>query len=63
MAKTNVVTKDELETAISEIWQVAQDSDGSRPGMLDALDEIQNLCVGVIPDLDETSDDSDDEGE
>ncbi len=54
MATAHTITKDELETAISDIWQVAQDSDGSRGGMTDALDEIQELCTGVMPELETT---------
>jgi prefoldin subunit 5 len=65
MAKTNVVTKDEIEEAVRDIWQTAQFADGSRSAMQDALDEIQEKCAEVVPDLEESSEnepiDDDDE--
>ena len=52
-------TKDELEEALREIWTTANDAEGSRSGMQDALDQIQELCVSVVPDVEETDDDED----
>ena len=58
--------KAELETAIEEIWQTANDAERSRSGMQDALDQIQELCSGAIPDVEDRvagieDDDEDDE--
>ena len=61
MAKTQVITKAELEEAINDIWQIAQDADGSRSGMQDALDEIQEKCVEFCPDIEEQDEELDDD--
>lgn len=62
MARTQVITKADLEDAINEVWQIAQDADGSRSGMQDALDEIQEKCVEFCPEIEETDDSDEDEG-
>ena len=53
--------KAELESAIADIWEVAQNAEGSRSGMQDALDQIQDLCSDVIPDVEERVTGIDDE--
>ena len=63
MASTPVVTKAELEEAINDIWQTAQDSDGGRGSMQDALDEIQEKCVEVCPEIGDQDDELEDEDE
>jgi hypothetical protein len=60
MAQQQTVTKKELEDTVNDIWQIAQDADGSRSGMQDALDEIQERCVEVCPEIEETDDGDDD---
>ena len=65
MASKPVVTKAELEETVNDIWQIAQEADGSRSGMQDALDEIQEKCVEVCPEIEDQDDednlDEDDE--
>ena len=51
MTVQGTAVKAELETAIEDIWQAANDAEGSRSGMQDALDQIQELCSTVIPDV------------
>ncbi len=53
MTVQGTAVKAELETAIEDIWQAANDAEGSRSGMQDALDQIQELCSTVIPDVEE----------
>jgi hypothetical protein len=57
-------TQAEFKEAIVEIWDVAQNADGSRAGMSDALDSIQDLCSNVVPNVEElASPDTDDDEE
>lgn len=46
-------TKAELESAIEEIWETAQNADASRAALLEALDSIQELCVEAVPDVED----------
>ncbi len=59
--KQQAATRADLEDTVREIWQTAQDADGSRGGMQDALDDIQTSCVNVFPDLDDETDEENDE--
>lgn len=43
----------ELKEAIVEIWDTAQNAGGSRGGMSDALDAIQELCSDVVPNVEQ----------
>jgi hypothetical protein len=57
-------TATELKEAIVEIWDAAENADGSRAGMGEALDSIQELCTTVLPNVEElASPDTDDEDE
>ncbi len=57
-------TAAELKGAIVEIWDAAENADGSRAGMGDALDSIQELCATVLPNVEElASPDTDDDEE
>jgi hypothetical protein len=57
-------TQAEYKEAIVEIWDAAQNADGSRAGMSDALDSIQDLCSNVVPNVEElAAPDSDDDDE
>lgn len=53
MTIQKTATKAELEDAIADIWETAQNAEGSRAGMQDALDQIQDACAEVIPDVEE----------
>jgi hypothetical protein len=54
-------TQTEFKDAIVEIWDAAENADGSRAGMGEALDSIQELCSNVVPNVEElASPDSDD---
>ncbi len=59
MAKSERVT--ELEQAIGDIWETAQNSDASRSAMLEAFDEIQSKCVEVVPSLDDQEEEEEEE--
>lgn len=58
---SHVTTRSELEDAIVEIWETAQNAESSRAGMQMALDQIQEQCVEVVPNVDERARDFDDE--
>lgn len=46
-----MITKDEFEGAVEQIWETANNADGSRAGLSEALDQIQDLCTEVLPDV------------
>ena len=52
--------KAEIEEAVRDVWQIAQDADGSRSGMSEALDAIQEKCVEVVPDIEDDEDEDED---
>ena len=61
MVKAKEATKQELQDGIREIWETAQSADGSRGGMQDALDQIQELCSDLVPDVEDEDGDTDED--
>lgn len=50
--------RQELQDALTQAWATAQDSDGSRSGMQNALDEIQENILDVLPNVESLADNS-----
>ena len=44
---------DDLEQVLVDAWHEAQNADGSRGGMQEALDNIQGLIEAEIPDVED----------
>jgi hypothetical protein len=48
------VTKtQQYKDAIVDIWDLAQNTESSRAGLMEALDSIQESCVEAVPDVEE----------
>lgn len=47
---------DELEEGIRTIYQTAEDADGTRGGMAASLDEVQDTCIELVPEIEDDSD-------